>query len=151
MLPGTLWIRGTELDGTTIVQVVEHQNADVSYPVIADPYLGTKLFSSITRDRYKGDWRINAIKSRWGQVVHTPTPAGWGAFLDNGWKEITTKYPWTAKSKLTIRQQYVCHVAGGYGNLAGPWNLERMRPDRSITWVYRVHVHRCNWVTHWRD
>ncbi|MFC7740370.1 hypothetical protein ACFQXA_04510 [Nocardiopsis composta] len=49
--------------------------------------------------------------------------------------------------KPTLRQQYNCHVAGGYFQIAGSWDLEKARPNRTAHWSYGVAVHRCNWNT----
>lgn len=50
---------------------------------------------------------------------------------------------------LTLQQQDECHDAGGYLNLAGEWNLEKLRPDRTAAagWGWRVPERRCSWTT----
>ncbi|SFK49502.1 hypothetical protein [Cellulomonas sp. KH9] len=137
-----------ELADGVLTQVVDHRTQDVSYPIVADPYLGRDLFSSVTRDTYNGDLRINATKSIWGQSQHLPTPAGWQIFFTAGWNEVKARQP-RVTEKLTLLQQYECHVAGGYFNSAGPWNLEKFRPDRTALagWGWLVAFHRCNWAT----
>lgn len=128
-------------------QYVDHRALEgVQYPVVADPWLGRNLFSSVTRDTYNGDVRVNATKSRWGQGVHAPTAASWYIFNTYGWNEVRSRQS-IVTSKATLKQQYECHVAGGYGNLAGTWNFERFRPTRTVHWTYGVAVHRCNWTT----
>ncbi|MCL3860819.1 hypothetical protein [Actinotalea sp. K2] len=135
-----------EARGSTLVQVVEHAGAPVDYPVVADPWLGVDLFSKVWTDTYNGQLRVNARKSAWGQGMHTPTVAGQAIFLNAGWSEVKAKAP-SVTVKTTLHQQYQCHVAGGYANLAGDWNLERFRVNRTTHWSYGVAVHRCNWTT----
>lgn len=135
-----------EIDGTTVTQVIEHTGDDIAHPVTADPWLGIDLFSETSNDLYEGELRVNAQKSTWGQVNHTPGPAGWAVFLNAGWDELVDKQP-RVTEKTTLHQQYNCHVAGGYGQIAGDWNLEKIRPNRTTHWSYGVAVHRCNWET----
>lgn len=135
-----------EIDGTTVTQVIEHTGDGVTHPVTADPWLGIDLFSETSTDEYEGDLRVNAQKSTWGQVNHLPAPSSWSVFLGPGWDELVDKQP-EVTEKLTLHQQYNCHVAGGYGQIAGDWNLEKIRPNRTNHWSYGVAVHRCNWET----
>jgi hypothetical protein len=44
-----------------------------------------------------------------------------------------------------VRQQFDCHAFGNA--FAGPWNLERYRPNRTGVWTYGVGSHHCNWNT----
>lgn len=130
-----------------ITQYVDHRTLEgVQYPVVADPWLGRNLFSSVTRDTYNGDVRVNASKSRWGLSMHQPTAWSWYIFNTYGWNEVRARQS-IVTSKTTLKQQYECHVAGGYANLAGTWNLERFRPTRTVHWSAGVVVHRCNWTT----
>lgn len=131
------------LDGTSLVQEVDLTET-TAYPVVADPWLGIKLFKSITRTSMGWWWKVSADKSLWGHTQHTPTVQGATIMLTAGWNEIKAKYPSTVKP-VTFRQQYECHVAGGYGTIAGDWNLEGNRPARTTHWSYGVAVHRCHW------
>lgn len=137
-----------EIDGTTVTQVVDHSTAaGVQYPVVADPWWGKNLFSYVTRDTYNGQVRINAQKSTWGQVVHTAGYSdGQRVFLTAGLAELGSRQP-QVWSKSSLIQQYECHVFGGVLNVAGAWNLEKFRPNRSIHWTYGVARHHCNWST----
>lgn len=67
--------------------------------------------------------------------------------LNEGWKEIASKYPSTVSLNRSFYQQYQCHVAGGYFTIAGPWNLEGFRPPRTTHWSSGVAKHHCNWNT----
>lgn len=135
-----------EVANGVLTQVVGHRAEDVTYPVIADPWLGVDLFSHVWRDTYRGELRINARKSTWGQAMHVPAAGNLSVFLIAGWNEVKAKQP-RVTEKLSLHQQYECHVAGGYFNLAGDWNLEKFRPNRPSGWGWRVAEHRCNWLT----
>ena len=136
-----------EVDGRILTQVIEHRNQQgVRYPVVADPWLGRDLFSRTWTTTYQGDTRYNLRKSLWGQAMHTPTIAGQAIMNVAGWAEAVAKLHGIT-SKRSVKQQYECHVGGGYGTLAGDWNLERVRPTRTVHWSYGVLVHRCNWTT----
>src|SRR5690606_33551827 len=134
-----------EVDGTTVTQVVEHTAEGIVHPVVADPWLGIDLFSETWYDEYDGQLKVSAQKSTWGQFHHAPG-AGWGIFLGPGWNELVEKRPRVTETP-TLRQQYNCHVAGGYFQLAGSWDLEKARANRTAHWSYGVAVHRCNWNT----
>lgn len=134
------------IEGSALVQEVDFTNT-TAFPVVADPWLGKALFKSITRKSMGSWWKVSADKSAWGLVIHRPTPDGLAIMHTAGWNEIQSKYPHTVRL-VTFRQQYQCHVAGGYGHIAGDWNLEGNRPARTIRgWVWGVERHRCNWET----
>ena len=134
------------VDGNLITQVVEHTRQPVTYPVVADPWLGVNLFARIWYDTYNGDLRVNVQKSAWGQYIHTPGP-GQTIFWTAGWDELRTRAP-RVLEKETLHQQYDCHVGGGFLDVAGPeWNLEKFRWNRTVDWTYGVAVHHCNWKT----
>lgn len=137
-----------EVDGTTVTQVVDHDTAvNVQYPVVADPWWGKNLFSYVTRDTFNGKMRINAQKSTWGQVIHTAGYAnGQRVFLTSGLTEVASRQP-QLLSMQSLVDQYVCHVIGGIGNIAGAWNFEKTHPNRTVHWSYGVARHRCNWNT----
>lgn len=136
-----------EIRDNSLVQIVEHRSSHTAYPVVADPWLGIDLFSKITQDTYNGQLRVNLWKSTWGNVTHAPNAAGIEIMLSSGWAEATAKAP-RLNEKATLRQQYECHVWGGFYNIAtGEWNLEKFRPTRTTTWVWGVARHRCNWTT----
>lgn len=143
-----------ELNGLNLVQVVDHQDlGEDAYPVVADPWLGIDLFKSVRQGIEKKVITINATKSAWGQANHLPTTAKIKLFKEAGWKEVRVKAGRNAKgvyhadSRKSIKQQYDCHVAGGYANIAGAWNLEGWRPTRTKSWIYQVQYHHCNWKT----
>lgn len=132
--------------GSTLIQVVDHTAQKVTYPVVADPWFGIDLFSSVWYTTYSGQLRVNARKSAWGQAMHTPSAAGVAIFLGAGWNEVVAK-GWHVTEKVSMHQQYDCHAAGGFYNLAGDWGFEKFRPTRTVHWSYGVAIHHCNWTT----
>lgn len=148
-----------EVSGTTITQVVDHQNGKFSYPIVADPWLGVNLFSSI----YIASWTagglpvVNLNLSPWGWLVYSGvaqggTPMSFGAgqaILDTaGWDEAWGKGGTirAALDKPSQRQQFSCHALGALA--AGEWNLEKFRPNRlNGDWAVGLAVHHCNWTT----
>lgn len=139
-----------EVDGNTLVQIVDHDKA-TEYPVVADPWFGIKLFNGIWRDWYNNDYRYNGNVSAWGATVMWGggNVGGYanGQFIMRtvGWNEWVAAYE-DVKNKPTLRQQYNCHVLAGTIGLpfTGTYNLERFRRDNS-NWGWNVLQHRCNW------
>ena len=148
-----------EVNASTITQVVDHQSASFSYPIVADPWLGVNLFSTI----YIAPWTagglpvVNLNLSPWGWLVYSgvaqggmPLSFGVGqAILDTaGWDEAWGKGGAirTALDKPSQRQQFSCHALGAIA--AGEWNLEKFRLNRlNGDWAVGVAVHHCNWTT----
>lgn len=146
-----------EVDGSEITQVVEHPSAEYEYPIVADPWLGTNLFSSV----YLASWTysaqpvVNLNLSTWGWLVYSgvaqgglPLSFGAGqAILDTaGWDEAWGKGGAirAALDKPSQRQQFSCHALGAIA--AGEWNLEKGRPNRlNGNWGAGVAIHHCNW------
>lgn len=57
-----------EVRESTLVQVVEHRKADVSYPVTADPWLGRDLISRVWITIHKEGYKVNVIATSWGEI-----------------------------------------------------------------------------------
>lgn len=141
--------------GNTVTQVIEHGEGS-AYPIVADPWLGVKLWSRITVDTYQSQPRVNLDLSGWGWAVWSGVAQGGGvvgfaagqAILNSaGWSEAqgwstTVK---NALDKTSQRQQFECHALGAL--FAGQWNLEKFRPNRTTHWSFGVAVHHCNWTT----
>lgn len=140
-----------EIRAGNLVQIVEHKSGDYKYPVVADPWLGIKLFTKFKRDRYKGDYRYSGWVTPAGAAIlgggggvggHL---AGRAVFNKNGWAEWKKKWP-AITNKATLRHQYLCHTAVGlYGlTFTKDYNLERFRSNRP-NWQKGVTKHKCNW------
>ena len=133
-------------------QVIETAGlSSADFPIFADPYMGTDLFESakvvIDNYAYKGSWKVVLKKSTFGQFMHNYLIGGIPIFLNEGWQEAKAKVPSIA-IKPSLHDQYDCHVAGGFFNIAGEtWDLEYGRPNRTQPWWQGVVQHRCNWTT----
>ena len=136
-----------EIDGSALVQVVDHNSGTYAYPIVADPWLGVAIFSSITRDTYQSQPRVNLQPSVGGYGLWAGGVAGQVIMNTAGWDEAVTKSA-QIKSDLnkdSMRQQFECHALGS--PFAGEWNLEKSRPNRTTHWSYGVATHHCNWTT----
>ena len=56
-----------EIRGNTIVQVVEHLTSNVSYPVVADPWLGFDLISSASWASSAPGWTLKVVPTTWAK------------------------------------------------------------------------------------
>jgi hypothetical protein len=148
-----------EVAGTTVTQVVEHRANDFAYPIVADPWLGLNIFSSIAiGDEPQGGLPVvNLNLSTWGWSVYLGLSQGGGvlgfaagqAILSTaGWDEAWGKGGaiQQALNKPSQRQQSDCHALGAL--TASDWNLEKFRLNRlNGNWRSGVLVHHCNWKT----
>jgi len=138
-----------EVKGSSLVQIVAHNDQSYVYPIVADPWLGINLFSWITVDSYYGQPRVNLQPSVWG-AVQWAAVGGLVVMNTAGWTEAWT---WNstvqaALNKTSQRQQFECHALGS--PFAGTWNLEKFRVNRTVHWSYGVAIHHCNWTTSYR-
>ncbi|TQK20863.1 hypothetical protein FBY40_3407 [Microbacterium sp. SLBN-154] len=139
-----------ELSGSTLTQVVDHRGKDVSYPIVADPWLGAAIFQQVYQNaslQY-----ISAVPSQWGAAIQLGVAggvAGWAAgqaiLKSAGWDELRGKAP-IANNKATYRQQYDCHVLGAYVPFTAgvAWDLEGTRSNNPY-WINNAASHLCNW------
>lgn len=141
-------VESSSTGGVVVTQVIEHHSGGAAYPVVADPWLGLDLFGTAeyNREGQKNNQDVLSVMlSVWGWFVYTSSvPAGTSTLIVYGWPEVVHKLP-RATEKLTIYQQYACHVYFGY-NVIGAgvhWDFEMWRPNNS-RW-YAVWEHRCNW------
>jgi hypothetical protein len=129
-----------DIRGNLVVQVVEHLGGNVSYPVVADPWLGFALIRSAT-------WAYTPIKV-YGRLIPNQTlnvtPTLWaraqaGGYLPGvaGWNELYAKYKNVGrgiKRNLDgMRDQYICHqqVVAIRLPTKSTWNLDEARPNLS--------------------
>ena len=145
------------VNGRTVTQVVEHTGGNFTYPIVADPWLGLNLFSSVSLASwvYRSQPVVNLDLSAWGWAVYlgfaqggTPLSFVAGqAILDTaGWDEAWGKGGTirAALDKPSQRQQFSCHALGAIA--AGQWNLEKGRPNGlNGNWGAGVAFHHCNW------
>lgn len=127
-----------EVEGNTLVQVVDHKSmANVSYPIVADPWLGRDLIS----------WWSVSFAGRGYTLNVGPTQAGRGSNLPYMlWahsSELRTKMGSNAHYFTdTIQQQFYCHVVGQKFS-PGTYNMESWRPF--VSWSLQLDpLDRCN-------
>lgn len=138
-----------EVRGSTLTQIVDHHSGEFAYPIVADPWMGVRLFSRIW---VAGSQHISMTTSTWGKVIQaTGGGAGWlhGQMILNGagWAEATSAIRMLT-TKATYYQQYQCHVLGAYTPLTGgpSWDLEGWRANRP--WWRTdggAFPYKCNW------
>lgn len=128
-----------EVDGSTLVQVVNHGGLpDSSYPLVADPWLGRDLLRQPWVTWQRRGYVIHVNPTRWGR--RWDEPFVFSAFLD----ELRTKLGGNARLVTgTIEQQFYCHIAGSWYPTVGTWEMESWRPER--WWVRQLNPWtRCN-------
>lgn len=146
-----------EVNGSVLVQVIRHDDETI-FPVVADPWLGKNLFGKVTKNRnglFKGKATYSSVLSTWGTAVYTGiaqgggiagSAAGQAILRDAGWTELKSRLIGSSPP-ATLKQQYDCHVLGGYAVwLSGVhWDLELARTSKP-NWLNGVNQHRCNWT-----
>lgn len=143
-------------EDSTLTQRVDVEGLDVSYPLVADPFMGKMLFHKFNASKwFRGERVYSGTKTAWGQAIHNGSagdPSGWiggvvagqSIMRNEGWAEWKGVFGKAVTSKATMYQQYSCHVLGGFYDWAGDWNLERARTDNPNWWA-TVAFHLCNW------
>lgn len=147
-----------EISEGSVTQVVNHRKADVTYPVVADPWLGVEFFGQTWENRNGpevGQPVISARLTNWALYWYlnsTPlnpvVPPIQPLLYTQGWDELVRKQP-KSDDKPTIRQQYECHVLYGQAVWAAGvhWDLEMFRPNNPEWILQNPMAHKCNWDT----
>lgn len=114
------------IDGTELIQVVDHLSVNSSYPIIADPYGGADLI-------WGGSWRWERKDNAWGWVLYA-FPTNWARrFGGNYWvgvygyDELYNK-DWIDLNYSGMRDQFICHHQFAYWR-SGAYHLEEWRPN----------------------
>jgi hypothetical protein len=141
-----------EVQGSTLVQVVDHRAAGYSYPIVADPWLFVDLISSFKWVASSQGSTISVAVTPMMAIVDSPVAAV------AGWAELYDKVGRTGSSNLarlsgaSMQQQWDCHAAGkvliGIAGWLGidkrpTWDLETWRPVISNP-LTAIASH-CNW------
>jgi hypothetical protein len=109
-----------ELEGSTLVQVVNHKEAEYQYPIVADPWLGLDLVEKTT---WVGS-TLQVYPTWWARFG-----AGWGARW-SAWDEVLAKTPGSRENTPSMRDQLYCHF--DFVRFRAPnktsWNLDLGRP-----------------------
>jgi hypothetical protein len=130
-----------EIQGSNIVQVVEHRTSGVVYPVVADPYFGRAMISSASWEFHSGyGWTLRVAPTAWARAFA-------GAYLAGvyGWRELYDKYRNQGLNTNLggMRDQWICHqqVVAIRTPRKATWNLDEWRAD--VTYLQTVNA-RCN-------
>jgi hypothetical protein len=124
-----------EVDGATVTQVVEHRDAAVSYPIVADPYMGRNLISQAWVSSAPQGSVVNVVPTAWGRQYSGQT------VFSYHWSELQIRVQSQYLSS-SVREQFYCHV---YGNIFEPdtYNMETWRPYQD--WGTQLNLwDRCN-------
>lgn len=135
-----------EVSGDVLTQIVEHNAADVIYPVVADPYAGKALITSVKLVQRSDGATWAVTKTAWGQSVASgdygagseDALGGQTIMRNQGWSEARSK---GLPNTTTIRQQYDCHTV--FAAAKNPWNLEPWRGTNGW-WAVQPWT-ACNW------
>lgn len=134
------------IQGSTIIQVVDHGSGEYQYPISADPWLGQRLFSPMTVNR-NGSFNGRAVYSgrltTWGVAVGIG-PGGLNIMATAGWEEFASA--WSAvRNSQSLYQQCQCYALWGRAILGAGfhWDIEASRP--TVGDPLNVARHRCNW------
>jgi hypothetical protein len=130
-----------ELAGTDLIQTVDHQAADVRYPVVADPYLGFDLIKSSAWHLEAGfGWTLRVTPTGWARSLAGAYAAGVA-----GWNELYKKRKNSGLNTNLggMRDQYICHqqVVAVRSPRKPTWNLDEWRRDVSYAATIAA---RCN-------
>ncbi|MHA7284580.1 DUF2599 domain-containing protein [Arthrobacter sp. TMS2-4] len=124
------------IDGTTVTQVVEHRVAEgITYPVVADPWLGNDLISRLGWGSDRVRYAVNVVPTQWGRS--NDEPFQFWAHRD----ELRTKMGANAwRMTDTIVEQFYCHIGW---NIFEPdtYNMESWRP--LVNWSASI-AYQCN-------
>lgn len=129
-----------ELTGSTLTQVIDH-NSTFDYPIVADPWWGQSLLSSAWMSFHIGYYVVNATATAWGRTwnglaTHASHVAELKQRIGGTWAYVVDT------NGGTIREQFLCHVAGNYFE-QGVYNMESYQPARH--WAGQLNPwDRCN-------
>lgn len=141
-----------EVEGLTLVQVVEHWSDDVVYPVVADPTWSGKVLWKATMSDYLASnpgRKLTAHVSAYGRMI-----LGEGRltqFRTEGWSLLLGSfagYMPVGSVRSSMDQQWRCHVIGHLFE-QGTFDMETARPSNP-NWASRIGTvwpasQVCNW------
>lgn len=124
-----------ELDGHTLIQHINHALvADITWPILADPWAGKDLYKAAwVTDQGGKRYVVQAVPTAHGRT--TTSVLAHAAHIS----ELKSKLG-SLKAKVTgtIEEQLICHVMFNHnGKHGGPtWSLESWRPQ--ISWWLQI-------------
>lgn len=131
-----------EIQGDTLVQIVDHTAGSFAYPIVADPWLGQELYYSPYLTSWNGAFKVNVTPRQAGIAWAGITT--WWAHADEIKNKLAAKYPSRPASQrwnTNVQEQLYCHIAGLPFSLP-EYNLEAARTF--LYWESQV-AYRCNY------
>ena len=127
-----------EINGTTLTHIVDHpQTNGVTYPVVADPWMGEDLMHRAWIDIEPQGYTVNVDATRAGRIFSGPLTL-WAHEA-----ELRDKLGGNAwRVTPTIREQFFCHVVGNYFE-RNQYNMESWLPYKNW-WEQLNPTDRCN-------
>jgi hypothetical protein len=113
------------IEGTTLIQEVDHGDRGVAYPVVADPWLCFALINSTS-------WSGSTLR------VYPTDYGRWGASVARSaaWDEVKAKTPGTRENTSSMTDQFLCHYdARPLTSTKASWNLDLNRPYVNYAWL----------------
>ncbi len=112
--------------GDMVIQHVLHKDANYSYPIVADPWLGFNLISSAKWKRRSEGWTLMVSPTKWARANAPRYSVGVA-----GWNELYAKYKNKGLNKNLggMKKQYICHQQFAF--FKSTWNLDEWRPNVS--------------------
>ncbi|QRV02487.1 DUF2599 domain-containing protein [Arcanobacterium phocisimile] len=112
------------IEGNAVIQHVEHRGAAVTYPVVADPWLGFDLISKATWEHRGEGWTLKVSPTGWARANAPSYLVGVA-----GWNELYAKYK---NRGLNVNldgmlDQYICHQQFAFWK--STWILDEWRPN----------------------
>ena len=128
-----------DIQGNHLIQVIDHTDSNINYPVVADPWMGWDLIESAYWD-YRSPGMTLFVSPTW-------LARAWGGYYFMGihsWNEVYFKYR-TLNNFLLLdnywgmRDQHICHQQHAW--FKPTWNLDVWRPDVSY---FQTVIALCN-------
>jgi len=124
-----------EIKGNKLVQVVDHLSGNYTYPIVADPYYGTKMVKNAYWRKWPRagngwyDYRLYVIPTKFGRSLK-------GKFYGaQGWRELQGMVWYLNYNRESLIKQYVCHVHFGWIRAKTEYHLEQWSPNKPYATV----------------
>ncbi|WP_315636684.1 MULTISPECIES: hypothetical protein [Microbacterium] len=131
-----------EIEGTALVQVVDHDADAYAYPIVADPWLGKDLYGTPSLTSWNGKFKVNVTPTQQGK--DWAGVGTWWAHADEVKNKLAKRYPSRPANQrwdVNVQEQLYCHIAGLPFSLP-EYNLEAAR--KFFHWETAA-LYKCNY------